>query len=87
MYFPLFVKFSTFISEVSFVCIFYTYFTLFSAKRCSLVEIDEPWGNFTIERSMPSLKFYHDLTFGMYFKKLLYFNYDNTISSIYKIFT
>lgn len=35
------------------------------AKRSSIVEIDEPWENFTIERSMPSLKYYHDLTFDM----------------------
>lgn len=34
------------------------------AKRSSVVEVDEPWGNVVIERSMPSLKFYHDLTFG-----------------------
>lgn len=40
------------------------FFKHFAAKRSSIVEIDEPWGKFAIERSMPSLKYYHDLTFG-----------------------
>ncbi|GFS83721.1 protein KIAA0100 [Nephila pilipes] len=35
------------------------------AKRTSMVQIDDPWTDFTVERSMPSLKFYHDLTFDM----------------------
>ncbi|XP_015914174.1 protein hobbit [Parasteatoda tepidariorum] len=35
------------------------------AKRTSIVEIDMPWSNAEIERSMPSLKYYHDLTFDM----------------------
>lgn len=72
MYFLFLSKFIVFISEVniiSLMCIFMHFFfsVFFKAKRCSIVEIDEPWGNFAIERSMPSLKFYHDLTFGMYF--------------------
>ncbi|KAF8767944.1 Protein KIAA0100 like protein [Argiope bruennichi] len=35
------------------------------AKRTSVVQIDQPWSDFTVERSMPSLKFYHDLTYDM----------------------
>ncbi|KAI0220372.1 Fmp27_GFWDK domain-containing protein [Lamellibrachia satsuma] len=32
------------------------------ATRSCLVEIDQPWGNMTVERRMPPLKFYHDLS-------------------------
>ncbi|GIX80787.1 protein KIAA0100 [Caerostris darwini] len=35
------------------------------ARRTSIVQINQPWSDFTVERSMPSLKFYHDLTFDM----------------------
>ncbi|CAN7988597.1 unnamed protein product [Ixodes pacificus] len=34
------------------------------AKRTSVVEVGYPWSNMTVERSMSSLKFYHDLTWG-----------------------
>lgn len=34
------------------------------ARRSSIVEVGQPWGNMTVERSMPSLKFYHELTWG-----------------------
>ena len=35
---------------------------IFSAKRSVLVEIDQPWGNTEVERSMTALKFYHDFS-------------------------
>ncbi|KAG8178260.1 hypothetical protein JTE90_018807, partial [Oedothorax gibbosus] len=35
------------------------------AKRSAKVEINSPFSNAVVERSMPSLKFYHDLTFDM----------------------
>ncbi|XP_054707310.1 LOW QUALITY PROTEIN: protein hobbit-like [Uloborus diversus] len=35
------------------------------AKRSSQLQIEKPWEPFILERSMPSLKFYHDLTFDM----------------------
>jgi hypothetical protein len=30
------------------------------AKRGVVIELGEPWGDVTVERSMTSLKFYHD---------------------------
>ncbi|XP_077510503.1 bridge-like lipid transfer protein family member hobbit isoform X1 [Amblyomma americanum] len=42
------------------------------AKRSSTVEVGAPWGNMTVQRSMPSLKFYHDLTWDLGYLGLTY---------------
>ncbi|XP_064459763.1 protein hobbit-like [Ornithodoros turicata] len=42
------------------------------AIRSSVVEVSKPWSNTTIYRSMPSLKYYHDLTWDMGSLRLTY---------------
>ncbi|KAH7955432.1 hypothetical protein HPB52_000876 [Rhipicephalus sanguineus] len=42
------------------------------AKRSSTVEVGTPWGNMTVQRSMPSLKFYHDLTWDLGYLGMTY---------------
>uniref|UniRef100_A0A224YP88 Protein, containing Apt1 domain n=1 Tax=Rhipicephalus zambeziensis TaxID=60191 RepID=A0A224YP88_9ACAR len=42
------------------------------AKRSSTVEVGAPWGNMTVQRSMPSLKFYHDLTWDLGYLGMTY---------------
>lgn len=41
------------------------------AKRTSVVEVDLPWGNTTVERNLPALKFFHDFSCG---KENLYYS-------------
>lgn len=36
------------------------------------MEVGQPWGNMTVERSMPSLKFYHELTWDLGYLGLTY---------------
>ncbi|XP_029850428.2 protein KIAA0100 [Ixodes scapularis] len=42
------------------------------AKRTSVVEVGYPWSNMTVERSMSSLKFYHDLTWDLGYLSMTY---------------
>ena len=39
---------------------------LLVARRSGVVQVAEPWGNMTVVRFMPSLKFYHDFSCGLY---------------------
>ena len=41
-------------------------FFLLTAIREGLVEIDSPWENINVKKNMPSLKFYHDMTWGKF---------------------
>jgi len=36
----------------------------FSAKRSCVVEVEQPWGDTTVERNLPALKFTHDFSSG-----------------------
>lgn len=45
--------------------IFITKKKLFLARRSTIVDQGAPWGTIEIERSMTSLKFYHDLNCDM----------------------
>ena len=39
---------------------------MISAKRTATVEVEQPWGNMTVERNLPALKFFHDFSCGEY---------------------
>ena len=35
-----------------------------AAKRSCEIEMGAPWGTLSVERNMPSMKFYHDFSAG-----------------------
>ena len=37
-----------------------------AAKRECSVEVDAPWGDMEVQRNLPALKFFHDLSSGQY---------------------
>lgn len=41
--------------------------TISLAIRTDVFDMDAPWSSVTVERSMPSLKFYHDFSAGLLF--------------------
>ena len=37
-----------------------------AARRKYCIELGAPWGSISVEKNMPSIKFYHDFSAGMY---------------------
>ena len=50
----------------------HTYLYSSIAKRESTVQVGAPWGDAKVTRSMPPLKFIHDLATGNYMRTLIF---------------
>ena len=55
-----------YISVDNFTLLYFIVLYCIAARRKYSIELGAPWGSISVEKNMPSIKFYHDLSASMF---------------------